>query len=49
MRTFEFYIWDDSELYTWEANSWEEALTEICDDFDIEPTDIENYRELTNA
>lgn len=43
---FEFFVYDDPELYTWHADTWAQAQTEICREFEITPTDIENHRQV---
>jgi hypothetical protein len=41
MNTYKFYIIDDKELYHWDAVTIEQARKEICDEFEIEMSDIE--------
>lgn len=41
MTTYGFRLWDDHELYHWQADSLAQALEEICADWEIEATDIE--------
>jgi hypothetical protein len=41
MNTYKFYICDHTELYHWDAVTIEQARKEICDDFEIEQSDIE--------
>ena len=40
---WEFYVWDDPELYTWSAATWTQAQAEICEDFGIRPDQIEAW------
>jgi hypothetical protein len=41
MKTYKFYICDHAELYHWDADTIEQARQEICDEFEIEMSDIE--------
>jgi hypothetical protein len=41
MNTYKFYVIDDAELYHWDAVTIEQARREICDEFEIEQSDIE--------
>ena len=41
MSTYKFYVCDDPELYHWDALTIEQACKEICDEFEIEMSDIE--------
>jgi hypothetical protein len=45
MKQYQFYIWDDAELYHHQAPSLEQARQEICENFEIEPDQIENIAE----
>lgn len=49
MKTFEFYVIDDPELYTWCSDTLEEAIEEICEDFEIDPDEIENIWDVEEA
>ena len=41
MKTYQFYIIDDLELYHWTSTGIEQARKEICDEFEIDDSDIE--------
>ena len=46
MKLFQFYVSDNPELFHHEANSVEQAIREICENFEIEPDLIENIQEV---
>jgi hypothetical protein len=46
MKMYQFYIHDDPELYHQQAPSLAHARAEICDNFEIEPDQIENIAEV---
>ena len=47
MSTYKFYVCDDPELYHWDAVTIEQARKEICDEFEIEQSDIEEIEKDT--
>ena len=46
MNTYQFYVYDDPELYHQEAESLEQARAEICNNFEITVDQIENIAEV---
>ncbi|CAB4137252.1 hypothetical protein UFOVP327_11 [uncultured Caudovirales phage] len=45
MKMYQFYIYDDPELYHQQAPSLDQARAEICNNFEIELDQIENIEE----
>lgn len=46
MKLYRFYVWDDPELYHQEAANMIQARKEICENFEIEPDQIETIEEV---
>jgi hypothetical protein len=47
MKLYQFYIWDAPELFHHEAETLAQAKAEICENFEIEPEQIESIQEVT--
>ena len=48
MKRFQFYVWDNPELFHHEAETQAQAIAEICENFEIDADLIENIAEVAN-
>ena len=46
MNTYQFYVYDDPELYHQEAGTLAEAVALVCNNFEISVDQIENIAEV---